>query len=90
MDAHAYDDVKYVKIIESIASVAAYQVEGVASLTNEAGAIFNINAYAKKGNNSVQAIIKDGKVIIDIYLNAYSNTKIPELSLKIQQKVYRK
>lgn len=81
------EDYEYLKIIESVASIAAYQVEGVASLSNEAGAVFQRNAYVKKGKNSVTAYFKNNQVVLDIYLNAYHNYKVPNLALAVQQRV---
>lgn len=80
-------DEKYIKIIESIASVAAFQVEGVASLSNEAGEASNVVGYIKKGKNSVSAYFVGGKIVVDINLNAYDNCRVPALAYRVQQKV---
>lgn len=81
------DENSYIKIVEAIACTAAYQIPGVASLSNEASSATEHSAYAKKGTNSVTAYFRNNALVIDIYLNAYHSYKVPELSLAIQQKV---
>lgn len=81
-------DIKYINIIESIASVAIFQVEGVASLTNEAGmSSSQILGYIKKGKNSITAYFSESEVVIDLFINAYNNYSIPILAFNIQEKV---
>lgn len=80
-------DDKYLKIIESIASVAVYQVEGVASLTQQSGEAFSLGDYSKKAMRSVNAYSVNNKVIIDVSMNIYSGYVIPELACAVQQKI---
>ena len=81
------NDSNYIKIIESVSATAAYQVDGVASLSNEAGTVIERSAYSSKGTNSVTAYFKNDKVVIDVYLNAYHTVSVPKLAVAIQQKV---
>jgi len=77
-------DNRYENIIASIASVAAYQVQGVASLSSESG-----HGKSFKGGSKGVMVTTLGKesVTIDITINAYYGYKVPDLAFDLQNKI---
>jgi len=72
---------RYEDIIASIAGVAAYKINGVASLSSVPG-----RKSRRRAPKSVQvSFSKDDRVSIDIYVNAFSGVSVPDLSYDIQQ-----
>ena len=79
------DDTRYEDIIASIAGVAAFKVEGVASLSGVAGMRGKIQRREKK---SVQVFsLSEDSVRIDVYVNAFSGVSVPDLAYDIQESV---
>ena len=79
----------YVNIITSIVGVAASQTEGVASVTNEAGSpLSNIGAL-RRGSRSIKVDIINDSVTVEISINAYSTSNVPELVCRLQENVKR-
>ena len=79
------DDTRYEDIIASIAGVAAFKVEGVASLSGVAG---NRGKKQKREKKSVQVfILGEDSVRIDVYVNAFSGVSVPDLAYDIQESV---
>ena len=79
----------YVNIICSIVSSAAVQTEGVASITNEAGSVLNNVGSVKNDNKSIKVDIINDSVTIELSINAYDSTSIPELVCKLQENIKR-
>lgn len=78
----------YLSVISSTASSSAMQVEGVASVTYDAGMGSKSFSIAKeKKNNAVLVNISNNLVTIDIYINVYYGFKIPEVVCKVQEKI---
>ena len=74
---------RYEEIIASIAGVAAFKVEGVASLSAQPGARHKSKKRAPK---SVQVrFLTDERVEIDIYVNAFSGVSVPDIAYDIQK-----
>ena len=74
---------RYEEIIASIAGVAAYKVEGVASLSAQPGARHKSKKRAPK--SVLVRLTPDGRAEIDIFVNAYSGASVPDLSYDIQK-----
>ncbi|MEG1510026.1 MAG: Asp23/Gls24 family envelope stress response protein [Clostridia bacterium] len=79
-------EVRYANIITSIAQVAAKQVDGVASVTYEAGSVFD-SVKAKQKNKCIVVNINKNFVIITISINAYYNYSVPVLVSQLQEKI---
>lgn len=77
-------DSRYERIIASIASVAAYQVEGVASLSTNSG---RSKLLKGAGKDVLVTTLNDNRVIIDININAYYGYKVPDLAYDLQNKI---
>lgn len=75
------------EVIKSIASVAANEVEGVASVaqTNNVKDVFNIKKSLS--SKSIKVNINNDMAVIDIYINVNDGVKIQAVSQKVQQKV---
>lgn len=81
------DDSRYEDIIASIAGVAAFKVEGVASLSSVAGMQ---GKSQKRTPKSVQVfLVGENLVTIDVYINAFYGVNVPDLAYDIQQSVCR-
>ena len=79
------EDTKYEDIIASIAGVAAFKVQGVASLSSAAGMRGKSQRRAPK---SITVALSEGNnAVIDIYINAFSGVSVPDLAYDIQQTV---
>ncbi len=77
-------DSRYESIITSIASVAAYKVDGVASLADDSG---KGKLFKSAGKSIDVTILKDRQAIIDISINAYYGYKMPDLAYDVQNKI---
>ena len=78
----------YVNIIRSIVATAAGQTEGVASITDEAGSVLNnVSSVKTRGNKSIKVDIINDAVTIELSINAYDSTSIPELVCKLQENI---
>lgn len=75
------------EVIESIASVAASEVEGVASVTDfgKVKDVFNIKK--NMSSKSIKVDINNDMAVIDVYINVDAGAKIQIVSQKVQQKV---
>ena len=82
-------DDTYVNVIASIAGSSASQVEGIASVSYEAG--LNGKNFSFGKNKSTNAIIdrigKDGLVTIEISVNVYYGKSIPQVVCRLQEKI---
>jgi len=79
------DDKRYEDIIASIAGVAAFKVEGVASLSSVAGMQ---GKKQKRQPKSVQVFLFENYTVrIDVYVNAFSGVSVPDLAYDIQESV---
>lgn len=79
------DDSRYEDIIASIAGVAAFKVEGVASLSSVAGMRGKVQRRQPK--SVFVSIGKNDTVKIDVYVNAFSGVNVPDLAYDIQESV---
>ncbi len=79
----------YFGVLSSIAGSSASQVEGVASVSFEAGLKSMFYDYGKnKRNNAIDVKInKENMVTIDISINVYYGHKIPYVICKLQEKI---
>lgn len=77
-------DNRYESIIASIASVAAYQVQGIASLSNESG---KSKLFKGASKGVMVTTLGAGQVTIDINVNAYYGFKVPDLAYDLQNKI---
>ena len=79
------ENTKYEEIIASIAGVAAFKVNGVASLSSVAGMLGKTRRRQPK---SIIVTLSDNNVaVIDVYVNAFSGVSVPDLAYDIQQTV---
>ncbi len=73
--------------LAAIAGIAATEVEGVASMagniTNELVSKFGVKSLSK----GVKVYVEDGKVSVDVSINIQYEKNIPEVSLKVQERV---
>lgn len=74
----------YINIIKSIASVAASQVDGVASISHEAGSILNRLNFKNKNSAIEVEIIGELQVIISLSINAYYGYRVPQITCELQ------
>lgn len=74
------------EVIESIASVAASEVEGVASVVDNVKLkdVFNIKSLTSK---SIKVNINNDFAVIDVYINIKHGAKIQVVSHEVQKKV---
>ena len=79
------DDKRYEDIIASIASVAAFKVSGVASLSSVAG--MRGKSQRRQPKSVLVSIGEDGSVTIDVFVNAFSGVSVPDLAYDIQQTI---
>ncbi len=79
------DDNRYQDIIASIAAVAAFKVNGVASLSGVAG--MKGKVQRKQPKSVIVNISEDDTVVIDVYVNAFSGVTIPDLAYDLQKKI---
>lgn len=78
---------RYADIIASIAAVAIFKIDGVASLGSQSGKLISGTKYSSKSRKSIQVYIVGDKVTIDLFLNVYYGHKLPDLAFNIQEKV---
>ncbi len=78
----------YVNIITSVAGSAASQVEGIASVSYEAGLTKNIK-LGKKGKSKAISVelYDDMTAIIDVSVNVYYGHVIPRVIAGLQEKI---
>ncbi|MDO4939559.1 MAG: Asp23/Gls24 family envelope stress response protein [Lachnospiraceae bacterium] len=73
--------------LAAIAGIAATEVEGVASMagniTNELVSKFGVKSLSK----GVKINVEDGKVFVDVSINIMYEKNIPEVSMKVQERV---
>lgn len=74
------------EVISIIASLAAQEVEGIASLGTSGGALSEILSKKSQGKG-VKAEITGGEAVIDIHITVKYGSKIRELSYSIQDHV---
>ena len=73
--------------LAAIAGIAATEVEGVASMagniTNDLVSKFGVKSLSK----GVKVCVEDGKVSVDVSINIQYEKNIPDVSLKVQERV---
>ena len=79
------DDKRYEDIIASIASVSAFKVNGVASLSSVAG--MRGKGQKKQPQSVIVSIGENREVAIDLYVNAFSGVSVPDMAYDIQETV---
>ncbi len=79
------DDNRYEDIIASIAAVAAFKVNGVASLSGVAG--MEGKAQKKQPKSVIVTMLPGDKVVIDVYVNAFSGVTVPDLAYDLQERI---
>ena len=78
----------YVNIITSVTGSAASQVDGIASVSYEAGLSRNIKLGKNKKNNAISVeLYDDMTAIIDISVNVYYGGVIPRIVASLQEKI---
>ena len=81
------EDTRYENIIASIASVAAFKVNGVASLSSVAGMR---GKSQRRQPKSVTVTLSEGdSAVIDLYVNAFSGVSVPDLAYDLQQTIVK-
>ncbi|HAE88604.1 MAG TPA: hypothetical protein DCG79_01885 [Clostridiales bacterium] len=79
------DDNRYEDIIASIAAVAAFKVNGVASLSGVAG--MEGKAQKKQPKSVIVTMLPGDRVVIDVYVNAFSGVTVPDLAYDLQERI---
>ena len=94
METDSYNNIGSLKISEdviaTIAGIATSEIKGVAGLSPRPGSGNSriLGLLNKKNmNKSIHLEMKDGEALIDIYLNLYLGTKIPDTAAEIQTRV---
>lgn len=78
----------YVSIIASVAGSAASQIDGIASVSYEAGLSKNIKLGKNKKSNAISVeLYDDMTAIIDVSVNVYYGYVIPRVIATLQEKV---
>lgn len=77
----------YVNIITSVAGSAASQVEGIASVSYEAGLTRNKKLGKNRNNAITVELYDDMTAIIDISVNVYYGHVIPRVIAGLQEKI---
>lgn len=78
----------YVSIITSVAGSAASQVDGIASVSYEAGLSKNIKLGKNKKNPAISVeLYDDMTAIIDVSVNVYYGYVIPRVVAGLQEKI---
>ena len=73
------------EVIATIASSAALEVEGVASMAQKPADLKGLVSSAAE--RSVKVITVNDENILDLYVNLKSSAKIPDVSLAVQKNV---
>ena len=81
------DDTRYEDIIASIAGVAAFKVNGVASLSSVAG--MRGKSRRRQPKSITVTLTESNEATIDVYVNAFSGVSVPDLAYDIQQTVVK-
>ena len=79
------DETRSEEIIASIAAVAAFKVNGVASLSGVAG--MKGKTQRKQPKSVIVTMLEDDIVIIDVYVNAFSGVTVPDLAYDLQERI---
>ncbi len=78
----------YVNIITSVAGSAASQVDGIASVSYEAGLKKSVKLGKNKKNNAITVeLYDDMTAIIDVSVNVYYGHVIPMVIAGLQEKI---
>ena len=78
------------EVISTIAGLTTSEIKGVAGmLLRPVSSELKFGFFGNKRSLSkaIHVEVKDGEVIIDIFVNLYIGTKIPEVASQIQQRV---
>lgn len=94
METDSYNNIGSLKISEdviaTIAGVATSEIKGVAGLSPRPGSGSSgiLGLIGKKAmNKSIHLEMRDSEAVIDIYVNLYLGTKIPDTAAEIQSRV---
>lgn len=75
------------KILLSIISLAAKEINGVSELVDTATTKFR-RFFNKNDSKGVKLqILPNGKLIIDVYLKVFNGTSIPDISFRVQENI---
>lgn len=74
----------YINIITSIVGMASSKVDGVASVSNEAGSL--MNRIMARSHHSIEIdFTPSNQVVISISINVYSSYSVPKLTAELQE-----
>lgn len=86
MDNNSVDVKKdtYINIITSIVGMASSKVDGVASVSSEAGSL--MNRIMARNHHSIEIdFTPSNQVVISMSINVYSNYSVPKLTAELQE-----
>jgi len=72
-------------IVKSIISLAAKEINGVSDV-NESGKKI-VKLFTKKNESGVKIKQEKDGIIIDVFVNIYSNSKVAEIAWRIQENI---
>lgn len=79
------------EVISTIAGMAASEINGVAGLSlrpnPDLKGIFHSRHTQKNVSKAIRLEVKEGDATIDVFVNLYMGTKIPEVASEIQSRV---
>lgn len=79
------------EVISTIAGMAASEINGVAGLSlrpnPDLKGFFSSRHTQKNVSKAIRLEVKDGDATIDVYVNLYMGTKIPDVAAEIQSRV---
>lgn len=74
-------------ILNSIVSLATKEISGVVGLSNKSGC-FLTRIFQNKNFNGVKVKYNNmGSIVVDVYIDVYSNTNVPEISFRVQENI---
>ena len=76
----------YISVISSVATVAASRVEGVASVTNDSGAMYKLSFKSLSKGIDIE-INNLNQVIINISINIKYGYNVPEVVCMVQEQI---
>lgn len=74
-------------ILFSIVNLATKEISGVVGLSSKTGNIFTRLIQNKNFNGIKIKYNTNGLLVIDVYIDVYSNTKAPDICFKIQENI---
>lgn len=74
-------------ILNSIVSLATKEISGVVGLSNKSGC-FLTRIFQNKNFNGVKVKYNNmGSIVVDVYIDVYSNTNVPDISFRVQENI---